>query len=496
MTRHDDEHGASPILRLPPAEIALIAWRARRSIALAAAVPPVLALAAALVLPPRYEATAAVLLKTGREYMPREEGPVNGQSAPQTTKQEDLDSEIEIMGSRAVAEDAIGRIGLATMYPAIAASPPTDETPLDAAVETFGRRLRITPVKISDVIDVSLRARTPALATRALEAFLAAYDQRHLAVFGGGDLGRAYETVIGRDEAELERLEAVRAAIKLGNGLYDVPQQQQSLIGERADATEALDRDTARAATLATRIATLRAAGAATAPLAVSTETDRGDGGGAADSALVDLERSRSELLARYAPDHPLVRAVDGQIADLEARAPALARAFVHVHHEPSPLLLQVQGELVVDEAELAPLAGQNDRTRRDIAGFDAELARIERADTHLRTVGDRIDSITENLKITRAALEKARTLDALDHARAQSVSVVQAPVASHRKVFPSGLLFAAVGIVLGLAAAVVALGIAVTVAEGYLTADALERALGARVLATIGPAGAVPGLF
>lgn len=491
---HDPFAPVPAILRIPPREIAAIAWRRRRLLGAALLLPPALAVLGLAVLPSRYEAASSLMVKTGREYLAREEGSVNAQSAPQTTKQEDLDSEIEIMGSRPVAEAAIRRVGLATLFPAIASDPPAHQTAMDAAVEAFERHLSIKPVKLSDVIDVSYRTRSPELATATLNAFLDSYAAQHLAVFSGGSLVHVYENVVGRDLAELDRLEHQRAAIKLGAGLFDAAAQRQSLIGERADATEEWDRGTARAASLATRISYLADLARRTAPTTTATETDRSDGGAAADSALVDLERTRSELAARYAPGHPLLAEVEGQIASLQAQRPALVTPFVHVRHDPSPLLAQIEQELVVDRAELAPLAAENGRTATEISGFTAELARLERADTALRVVTSRIDTLNENLLATRAELEKARTLDGLDRARAEAVSVIQAPIASHKRVFPGTLLFAAAGLALGLLASGLALGIAVAVADGFLTADALEATLGARVLASV--SGGFSGAF
>ncbi len=488
-----DEVGASeatgrgrPLIRMPAREIAAVAWRHRPALLAALLLPPVLALLSLSMLTPRYEADASVMVKNGREYLTRDEGQVTGQAAPQTTKQEAVNSEIEIMTSRGVAQEVIRRVGLRALYPSIADTATSPAAAMDQAVRRFSRRLKIDAVKISDVIDVGFADRDRAMASRVLSVFLSVYNRRHLAVFGSNNLGRVYEGVIATDLGERDRLEQARSAIKRDNRVFDVDAQRQSLISQRAEAQDDRRRARSRQGTLIERIAFLRRQDERLAPLQVSTETDHNDAAPAAGAAMIDLERTRSQLLSRYAPEHPLVRAVDGQLRAVRAAGAGDARPFVHVRHDPSPLAQQVAEELLLDGAELAPLGDDIVRTGQVIDGLDRELLRIETADTTLRSLVSRIASLDENLAITRAQLERARTQDSLDAHNAMSVSVIQAPAASLRPVFPRVTLTLAAGIVAGGLASVGVLIVLVLLHDGFLTADGLEQALGLRVLARV----------
>ena len=92
-------------LEMPPTitvpEILAIAFRQRFKIMLAFLVPVVLAVAALFVLAPVYRAGSSLIVKTGREYMAGIQGE-SSTSAPTSTKQEEVNSEIAIMSNRAV----------------------------------------------------------------------------------------------------------------------------------------------------------------------------------------------------------------------------------------------------------------------------------------------------------------------------------------------------------------------------------------------------------
>ena len=467
-------------------DIAALGFRRKRLIAAAGLLPVALAIAAMSLLTPRYSATASVMVKTGREYLVREEGQVTGQSAPQTTKQEAVNSELEIMTNRGSIEEVIRRIGLGRLYPSIERSPPTEGTPMDAAVLQFSKRLKVEAVKISNVVDITFTHRDPVLAARVLREFLAVYNTRHLAVFSGGNSSRIYADAIAADIADLDRLEHQRAAIKLDNGIYDAEEQRLSLISQRADAQDQQRQAIDRRASLDQRIAYLEHALAAIPHHDVSTETDKNDTATAPRAALVDLQRTRSDLLARYAPDHPLVRSVDAQIASVTRADASMSRPFVHIKTDRSPVEQQVTQELVMDHAERVPLEGQIARAAAAIGGFNAELRRIERGDTALQTLASRIDSVSENLKEERNQYEKARALDGMDELKALSVSTIQPPITGGLPVFPNPLIFGAGGIVLGLLSATGTLILLVLLNDRVLTADGLERALGLPVLASI----------
>src|SRR6185312_3726411 len=68
-------------------------------------------------LTPYYDATGRLLVKTGREFQVRSDPTQPVASVPSTTKQEIVNSEIQILTSRDLVLAVVNRIGAAKLYP-------------------------------------------------------------------------------------------------------------------------------------------------------------------------------------------------------------------------------------------------------------------------------------------------------------------------------------------------------------------------------------------
>ncbi|HXP05381.1 MAG TPA: Wzz/FepE/Etk N-terminal domain-containing protein, partial [Stellaceae bacterium] len=125
-------------------------------------------------LTPYYEATTRLLVKTGREFQTRSDPNQPVVAVPSSTKQEIVNSEIQILTSRDLAQAVIDRIGADKLYPGATA---------ETAVRNFQSDLKVTPVEQADVIDVSYKNRDHDTAVAALNAVVELYQQKHAEMF-------------------------------------------------------------------------------------------------------------------------------------------------------------------------------------------------------------------------------------------------------------------------------------------------------------------------
>ena len=98
-------------------------------------------------------------------------------SVPSATKQEIVNSEIQILTSRdltiAMVADKSGR----------KSSTPAQRQPAEAAVRSFQTDFKASPVEHSDVIDVTYRNRDRDVAVQALNILVELYQQKHAEMF-------------------------------------------------------------------------------------------------------------------------------------------------------------------------------------------------------------------------------------------------------------------------------------------------------------------------
>ncbi len=466
-------------------EMAGLAFRQRRKMLAALLLPPALAVALLLVLPPSYRAQSDLLVKTGREYLAQADGE-SGLTAPTSTKQEGIQSEIALLTGRAVVDATIRSIGLETLYPKLVADPPWFRSLDDAAVYKFSKDLAVEPIKLSNVVAVSFNAASPALAKQVLDRLIAIYIDKHAQVFSAGR-SDSYAEAIGRDAAEAQALERQRTRIKLDGGIYDIGAQRAALISQRV-AAQAHGQDAAdQQATLTAKLAALARALPGIPATAHSSSTDRNDEQVHARQTLLDLRASEAAMAARYAPGNPDLQRVRGQIAAISQNAAGADR--VNTQTTPSPLRQQVEAEMVMDRAQLAPLAAERARYAELVASLDGELHRLEQADLELRTTEARIEALNDNLKLVQARYDQARTQEQMDQARQVSVVQVAPAIVPDRADKPKKPLFLAAGLLLGLLGAGGAAVLAVFAGNVVVTADGAERLLGLPVLAILPPA-------
>src|SRR5580658_9893563 len=90
-------------------------------------------------LTPYYEATTRLLVKTGREFQTRSDPNQPIVAVPSSTKQEIVNSEIQILTSRDLVEAVINKIGAEKLYPS--------SDSIDAAIRDFQGDLNVSPVE-------------------------------------------------------------------------------------------------------------------------------------------------------------------------------------------------------------------------------------------------------------------------------------------------------------------------------------------------------------
>ncbi|HWY14147.1 MAG TPA: hypothetical protein VNX86_03295 [Rhizomicrobium sp.] len=464
--------------RMSPGEIATIAYSQRKKALVAFVTPVVLAILVVLFLPPLYRAEVDIVVKTGREFLAQGENETTP-TAPQSTKEEDINSEIELLGSRAMAVDAIDAIGLKNLFPDLVSSPPWFGTVMDHAVKSFQRHLDVEPVKLSNVISITYDADSPRQAEQVLDKFIAAYQALHAQVFSTGKES-AYKSSLTDFLGNMDQLERRRTRIKLDNRIYDIDAQRAALINQRVEAQSKLQDTISRKATLDQSIAYLTRKRAEVPSMLPSGEMEH------ANAALADLQQSETEMAVRDGDSNPELQRVRQQIDDLQQKMGALKGEMSRFSASPSPLAQEIDEQIVADRAEQVPLLDELVRDRALVASLDSELHRLEQADLELRTIETRIGAMNSVLEAVQSRYSRARSEEELDRARQVSVVPEAKAVAPDKPVVPRPLLYTAAGVLAGIlfAGGVIVFGIVTS--RRFITEQSVERLIGLPVLAAI----------
>ena len=465
-------------------EILTMVFRHRNKLIAALLGPPMLAVALALLMPKVYRAESDILVKTGREYLSPSED-TNSATAPTSTKQEDINSEISLLNSRAVAEATIKAIGLQSLYPRLVEHPPSSMSLMDAAVVAFAADSSVEPVKMSNIIAVTFDAPTPQEAQEVLDTFIKTYIAKHTEVFAG-ERAEGYENSINTTLGDIDRLEAQRTKIKLDSGIYDIAAQRAALITQRVDAQTHLQDLLSNQATLSNRLTYLMAARSGIPVTVQSTNTDKSDEAVHGREALIDLTQQESSLATRFGVNNPELLSVRGAIAALQRTLGSTNSSRTSIAATPSPLRQQVDQEIVMDNAELAPIATERAHYEALIGELSVELQRLEAADLNLRMTTSRIDILTDDLKALQARYQQARTQEQTELAKQVSVIQIAHAIAPQKPAKPKKIILVGAGIMAGILIASGIALVAVLTNTMMMTEDAAERLLGLPVLVSI----------
>jgi excisionase family DNA binding protein len=191
--------------------------------------------AAILVAPQRYEAEARLMVRLGREYVFRPEaGGADSPRAPSLSEM--VNSEVEILSSRELAEEVIRALGVEQLYPEILDVERDPEAATALALPKFRGATSIRPVLESGVIKVVFAHRRPEIAAQAANLLVERFQEKHLEVFGE-DRSDALEREWQGRAQQLAEAEQAVADYKDHNGVSDLV-AQRSFLFERSLALE------------------------------------------------------------------------------------------------------------------------------------------------------------------------------------------------------------------------------------------------------------------
>jgi uncharacterized protein involved in exopolysaccharide biosynthesis len=469
----------------PSRDVAALAFKLKFRLAAALLLPIICAVVLILVMPPSYRAQTSLVVGTGPEYLAQGDGTA-AMTAPTSTKQEFINTEIELLNSLAVAKATIEHVGLETIYPKIAkAPPPASGSAMDTAIKAFKAALRVDPVKLSNLINVTFDHPNPKIASSVLDEFIARYQDLHATVFAGRRT-RSYEETIGRDTQELEKLEHERTDVKAAGNIYDLTQQRSALILQRVDAERRLQDTVDNLTRLQERLAYLSKVRPQLSSEMKSVQTDPRAETIHARQMLFDLQQKQITLLGTYNADSPVVQRVETQITNLQRIMQKMEDTSSRVSLTPSPITTAIDQEIINSKAEVIPLEAQKERYRATIASIENQLQHIEQGDSKLRILDSHIDAQNENLRTMRRLYDQARAEDERELSKVTSVVQTSRAITLDKPVSPNKPLYLVAGVLAGLIAAAGVLILASLTNRTFISEESLERFLGLPVLGSV----------
>ena len=208
---------------------------------------------------PTYEATSQILVKVGREnvYMPEMPTSGNMNAVVRFDREEQINSEIEILLSSTLAENVVKSLGPVRIYRDLN-SIGEQVSPTEIAMNRLRKNLRVEGIRKSNVIDVSFKHTDPKAAAEVVNELINLYLDRHLEVHKRPQSFKFFQDQSQNLKHKLEKTEKELQAFKRLNNLTALDEQRSLLLKQEAELRSILDEVSSQEAETTNRLVQLR----------------------------------------------------------------------------------------------------------------------------------------------------------------------------------------------------------------------------------------------
>lgn len=465
-------------------EVLSLFFRYWRMIAVAAAVPMVLAAIAFLMAHSEYMAVGRILVRVGREASSSDQFASN--SARLASDSELMNSEIEIINSQAIAEqiahEFAGRL---------TCSPTPGPGDFTSDVQRFTNNFKAELVQSSYVIQVTYVACSRDLAQQVLQRYIELYQQKHIEAYA-----HPLPSFLADREAQLRsRLQSLDddiAQYRVAHGVYDPAAERSKLVDVRTALVAKQTDLTNSSAELTAKLDALKKTQASLSPMIESgTDTTPSSSYSRARDQLFDLQVQEKQLLTRFTPDSKEITGIRAQeaavkkLVDTEQSDPVIT-----THRIRNPMYDEVATDIAHTELELAPAQVELAAVVDQIKQTDARLALLENVSAYLTPrLSDR-DQIASQIKDYESKQQDATVLAELDNDKIANVALIEPISTLPNRVSPRLSKFLLFGLGGSAAFFLLAVGALFVTHRTFMVPEALERAAGIPVVVSVRDAG------
>lgn len=437
----------------------------------------------------RYKAEMKVLVRRGRADAPVSAGanaPLDVTRIEMT--EEELNSEVELLKDddvlrKVVAGNGPGRDWLHFLRPG-------EGRPeqVERAARRLAQKVRVEPVKKTNLIDVSYAADDPQKAASILRSLADAYLEKHTVVHRPDGEERFFEQLTDDSRRELDEAEQKLVQFTAGHGVVSASQERDLALQKLSEMDASYRQTRVDLSETQQKVSELQSK-LAEQPERTTTQVriaDNPDLFRALKSNLLDLQLKRTQLLTKFEPGHRLVQEVDQQIAQAQA-AIATENASPlrdettdkNAHYE------WAKSELLRAQVQLKALQARAAATGVEEAAYRAAALQLGKDAITQDDLLNNEKAAQESYLLYVKKQEEARMADALDQRGIVNVTIAEQPVAPALPLLSTWTLLA-VGVIAAGAAGTGAAFAADYVDPAFRTPDEVIAYLNAPVLASL----------
>jgi uncharacterized protein involved in exopolysaccharide biosynthesis len=473
---------------------------------------------------PSYEATAKILLRRERAALflsPNELRPLISEEI----REEDLNSEIELLSSRSLLEAVVHQHQLDAKPPCPSvqahdsvlhqarvllcqqhwsklwrlpealiarqsASSPTNpaQQRTEEALLAVANNLNIVPIKKSNLILVRYRDRDPVLAAQVVNSLIDHFQAKHVQLYQSGGAYELYRSETETRRDRLWRSEEALQEFEQEAEIADLAMQKGQSLIRLADFVAFLQAAEADIEGTREKIAVLENQ-LATQPKRVAAEMRivQNEALSGIKAKLMELEVERSELQAIFKPGYSQLHEIEKKIQG--AKRIIANEAATHIQEQSTqnnPIYQTLQSDLLQAKTTLASLEGRRRELQQQVRDYRQAGQRFSELEFEVERLKREVRMNEEAYLAYVKKEEEARFADAMDRHRIANISVAEPAYVPLQPVSPRKKLNVLLAIILGSSAGLAMASLAEYLDHTFQTREEVERHLGLPVLVSI----------
>lgn len=471
----------------------------------------------AFLLPSRYESTALLLVKPGRDTstVPIELADRQSLAVPSTLRDPLLDEERMITGRTIVGlvaqqyMETLAHASQPSGFTATLKNAPNiafdwlvsavrrvlevmglvaERTPEDRLTEDMQKNFKVSHDPGSSVMELTLTWSDPQVARTMLTNWVEQYQQERTRTLGRVSLYAFYEQAVKDTQTnilshkhQIQTLLNQLGTVSIAQRLADVAQGLNDLRTERNNTLRSLAATKAGIDKIQEQIN--RQARLISSGKELALNPTRQD----LQNRINSKEVERQELLRSFKESAPPVQALDNEIKNLKALWSSQSTTVQRTENiAPNPLFTRLQNILNDQQASYARLQIQLQQLDGQLAQLEKDRQRALDLEPQFSRLQSELEAEAKNYTLYTDSLEKARIDQELDNKRISNIAIVEPATFNPSKVFPKSLMLLLVAIPLSLGVGALAMYLFYLLDQRIHDADKIEAQFGVPVWTTL----------
>jgi uncharacterized protein involved in exopolysaccharide biosynthesis len=415
----------------------------------------------ALLLKPFYEAQAQILVKIGREsvYTP---ATVNLDPVVNYDRREQINSEIEILKSRTLAEKTLAAVGIDIFEKSdnqgtknfLNKIPLSDEKTkkyqskasksikntrdttrtknqnYKKALANFQTGLKVEAVPHSNLISVTFRHADPDRSAEIVNELSSIYLDYHLQVHKPQQSNNFFKTQLNYQKQKMKQTEKKLEKLKKDHDITSFDEQRKILLRQTAEKRVEVDQTLSEEAEVKNKILELkRQLGTTSETITQEKVVDHNPYLiSNLQARLVELELEEKQLLTKYKESSRLVRNIREEIRLVnEKLSENEAKQYGRTHSGMNPMYQRLKEELFKNEANLKSLSARRQTLNLQLNDYQSHLGKLNQIEAYHNQIQQELEVVRENYRLYLTKFEESRISDAMDTEKIANVSLVEA---------------------------------------------------------------------